>query len=480
MNRPKSPLKTNKMRRTILKTYLVVGLVVLLALSSCQVSNKYRSPKSDTSAMFRDENPTDTITIADIPWRDYFRDPLLQTLIEEGLRENFDLQIAYTRIRQAEANLTMARSAYFPTVALGVQATYSATSAGNGGSGTLGTQQMQYGLGVTSTWEVDIWGKLRKQNRAQYARFLGSQSYRDLVQTSLVANIANSYYALMALDEQLRITRESLDLLSQTTETMQALMDAGMLTGASVEQSKALYYGTQVTIPTLESQIREMENSLSVLVGRKPGGISRSTIAQQQVAAQLDHGVPAQMLAKRPDVRQAELSFRAAYETTGAARANLYPALTLGTGSMFGFGAGTLTSFFRPENLLATVIGGLTQPVFQQKKLRGALEVAKAQQQEALLTFSKTALGASQEVSNILYSYQASLSKNPIRVDQVRSLTTAVEFTQELLKAGEANYTEVLTAEQNLLSAQLSQVSDKLEQLQYGVNLYKALGGGTE
>ncbi|MCD8263013.1 MAG: TolC family protein [Tannerellaceae bacterium] len=186
-----------------------------------------------------------------------------------------------------------------------------------------------------------------------------------------------------------------------------------------------------------------------------------------------------QLLTYRPDVRQAELSFRAAFELTNAARAAFYPSITLGTGSVIGYDATTLSGFFKPENLLLSLIGGITQPLFYQKQLTGNLKLTEAQQEEALLTFEQTVLAAGQEVSDILFSYQLSVSKNPIRQDQINSLNTAVYFTQELLKAGEANYTEVLSAEQNLLSAQLDQVNDKLEQLQYGVNLYKALGGGT-
>lgn len=299
------------------------------------------------------------------------------------------------------------------------------------------------------------------------------------MQSSLVANIATTYYSLLALDEQLRITVETVSLLEESTATIEALKEAGEQNGAAVEQSKALLYSTMVTIPNLEAQIRETENSLSVLLGRKPGTIERATLNEQDVVVHLEHGVPMQLLTYRPDVRQAELSFRAAFELTNAARAAFYPSITLGTGSVIGYDATTLSGFFKPENLLLSLIGGITQPLFYQKQLTGNLKLTEAQQEEALLTFEQTVLAAGQEVSDILFSYQLSVSKNPIRQDQINSLNTAVYFTQELLKAGEANYTEVLSAEQNLLSAQLDQVNDKLEQLQYGVNLYKALGGGT-
>lgn len=455
-------------------------MVILFLLSSCSLTKRYHTPATDTNGLFRGENPVDTTTIAHIPWRSFFTDPDLQRLIEEGLEANFDLRIAYTQIQQAEANLRITRSAYFPTVALAGQVTHTRTSNGQRGKDVLGYHTTDYSLGISSTWEADIWGRLNRQNRAQYARFLNSHAYRDLIRTSLIANIATTYYSLLALDEQLQITQETIRLLQESTETMQIMMEQGMLNAAAVEQSKALYYSTVVSVPDLESSIRRTENALSILIGRKPGPITRTSLADQQADSSMYHGIPMQMLAYRPDVRQAELSFRSAFELTQAARAAFYPSITLGTGSMIGYSATTLSSFFKPENLIANIIGGITQPIFAQGKLKGNLKIAKAQQEEALLTYEKTVLNAGQEVSDILFSFRSSLNKNEPRSKQLHALETSVDFTQELLKAGEANYTEVLTAQQNLLSAQLSQVSDKLEQLQYSVNLYKALGGGIE
>lgn len=459
-----------------------IGLALVLMpllLTSCQVVKFYKSPEVDADGLFRGESPTDTLTIADIPWREYFPDTLLLGLIDEGLKNNFDLQIAVTRIQQAEAGLGMARAAYFPNLALAGQLEHSRTS-GTSSSDLLKHHSNQYALGVAATWELDIWGKLNRQSRAKHAQFLASHSYRNLVQTSLIANIATSYYSLLALDEQLKITTETAGLMQESARTMQELMNAGMLNGAAVEQSKALLYGTRTNIPALESQIRQLENSLSLLLGRKPGEIERASIDAQAVPAELKYGVPMQMLARRPDVEQAELAFRSAFEMTNAARASFYPSITLSSGSMIGFGSNVLSNFFKPEHLFANIIGGLTQPLFARNQLRGNLKIAKAQQEEALLAFEKTVLTAGKEVSDVLYTYESSLRKNESRTQQVEALKTAVYYTQELLKAGEANYTEVLNAEQSLLQAQLGQVSDKLEQLQAAVNLYRALGGGVE
>ena len=459
---------------------LFIWGVTALLFSSCQLANKYESPAVDTQNLFRGKDTTDTTSIANIPWQQYFNDAALRSLIEEALRNNYDLRIAVTRIKQGEANLTMARAAYFPDIALVGQVQEARHSFENGKKKVLGYHAETYTLGISATWEADIWGKLNRQSRAQYAQYLNSQAYYRLVATSLIANIATSYYTLLAMDKQLEITKETVVLLEETAETMEALKNAGMLNAAAVEQSKSLLYGTQTTIPDLENQVRQLENSIAIMLGRKPDSVYRNSIDVQILPAELKYGVPVQMLTKRPDIQQAELAFRSAFELTNAAQASLYPSLTLNTGSVIGLGSSTLSNFFKPENIILNLLGGITQPIFAKKQLTGQLKIRKAQQEEALLTFEKTVLSASEEVSNILYTYEQSQRKNTTRDLQIESLNKAVEYTHELLKAGVANYTEVLTAEQNLLQAQLSQVNDKLEQLQATVNLYRALGGGVE
>lgn len=472
------------MKNKYIKGIILLGLTASIGLSSCQITNKYKSPEYNSENLFRDQASSDTTSIANVPWRQYFKDPVLQSLIEEGLQNNYDLQIAYTRIQQAEANLGMAKAAYFPSVALVGQVQQNRLSAADPLTGapkdrnSLAYHKETYSLGISASWELDIWGKLNRQSRASYAQFLNTLAYRNLIQTSLVSNIATTYYSLLALDEQLKVTKENIELLKESSATMEAMRDAGLLTSASVEQSRGLLYSTEISVPSLESQIRQLENSLCLMLGRKSEYVVRGNIADQSIPLTLASGVPAQMLAKRPDVQQAELSFRQAFELTNVAKASFYPTISISSGMIGYSSVNTLAQFFKPENLFASLVGGLTQPLFAKKQLITQLKVAKAQQQEAYLTFEKTVLGAGKEVSDILYTYESSLAKNEPRSKQVTSLTNAVYFTQELLKAGEANYTEVLNAEQSLLQAQLGQVSDKLEQLKASVDLYKALGGG--
>jgi len=461
------------------KVIVLLGLIALIGLPSCQVTNKYKTPELNTNNLYGEMTTSDTSTIADIPWRQYFADPILVALIDEGIEKNFDLQIAYTRIQQAEASLGMAKAAYFPDISLVGQVNHSRNSNGGRGKDVLGYHSTDYSLGISASWELDIWGKLNRQSKSKYAQFLNSHAYKNLIQTSLVANIATSYYSLLALDEKLAVTIETVKLLEENVETMQALKESGLQNGAAVEQSKSLLYSTQTSIPDLESQIRQLENSICTMLGRKPGIITRSTIYDQRYPILLEYGIPAQMLAKRPDVQQAELSFRSAFELTNAAQAGFYPSITLSTGTI-GYANNTLSNFFKPENIFASIIGGLTQPIFARKQLTGNLKIAKAQQQEALLAFEQTVLTAGQEVTDILSTFDSSLKKNETRERQIKSCKNSVYFTQELLKAGDANYTEVLTAEQNLLSALISQVDDKLEQLKCTVDIYRALGGGVE
>lgn len=470
-------MKKNKLYTGI----VLLGLVVSIGLPSCQFVNKYKTPDIDSEGLYRSLTSTDTTTIANIPWKEYFNDPVLQALIEEGINNNLDLKIAYTRIKQAEANLGIARAAYFPEVALVGSVTQNRQSIKMGKEkDVLGYHNENYALGISVGWELDLWGKLNRQSRSSYAQFLNSHAYRNLIQTSLVSNIATSYYSLLALDEKLHVTQEMIKLQKENVATMEAMLEAGLLNGAALEQSKTQLYDTETTVPDLISSIQQTENSICEMLGRKPGYVYRAKFSDQTVPQELAVGVPMQMLAKRPDVQQAELNFRSAFELTAAAQASFYPSVTLSNQSMIGYGATTLSKFFKPENIIANIVGSITQPLFAKKQLLGQLQIRKAQQEEALLTFEKTVLSAGQEVSNIMYTYETALSKDESRSNQVKAANNSVFFTQELLKAGEANYTEVLTAQQNLLQAQLGQVNDKLQQLQACVDLYRALGGGVE
>lgn len=472
------------MKRNSIKGIIISGLIALIGLSSCQVMNKYESPKVDSEDLVRSNMDTDTTSIASIPWREYFSDPYLLTYIREALSNNLDMLVVGEQVKQAEAVLGMARAAYFPDLTLSAQVKQTRLSSADPLTGapkdknTLAYHSESYSLGLVSSWELDVWGKLNRQSKAKYAQVLNSYAGRNLMQTSLIAGIANTYYALLALDEQLLVTREMVALMQENLETTTAMHNAGMATGAAVEQLRAALASTKTTIPDLESNIRKLENSFCLLLGRKPDSIDRTSLEQQNVPVRLSVGIPVQMLANRPDVNQAELAFRSAFQLTQAAKASFYPAVNLST-AMLGYSTTNgLGQFFKPENIFASIAGGLVQPLFARKQLVTQYKIAKIEQQITLLKFEKAVLTAGQEVSDILFSYESSLKKNEDRLIQVEALTKAVAYTQELLKAGEATYLEVISAQQGLLQAKLSRIGDQLEQYQAATNLYRALGGG--
>lgn len=474
------------MKNLTMKGLILSGLVALAGFPSCQVMNKYKAPEISSGDLFRDETPADTLTIASISWNVYFTDPFLHAYISEALANNFDMLIARERIKQAEAMLGMARAAYFPDVALTAQVNQTRLSNADpltgmpGERNTLAYHTENYSLGIVASWELDVWGKMSRQSRAKYAQMLNSYEGRNLIQTSLVSNMANTYYALLALDEQLKVTYDMIALMEENLITMEAMKESGRTHAAAVEQIRASLSGARISVPELESNIRQLENAICTMMGRRPGAIVRSSIDLQVTPSDIAHGIPAQMLARRPDVNRAELEFRSAFELTHAAKASFYPSLTL-TSGMIGYSTTNgLSQFFKPENLFASIAGGLTQPVFARKQLLTQYQVAKSEQQIALLNFEKTVLGAGQEVSDILYTYESSMRKNADRDIQVVSLSKALDYTQELLKADRATYLDVLSAQQGLLDARLGQVSDKLQQLQAASDLYRALGGGIE
>ena len=456
------------------KGHFLFALTIAIVFASCNVRKNYETPEVNTQGLYRDQISADTNTIADLPWKQVFADVQLQSLIDEGIKQNLDLQIAYTRIQQSEAYLKQSRAAFFPSLSGTASATINKLSDAQGGNFINNTRIYQAGL--SSSWEADLWGRLGSTRRASLATLLQSEAYKNAVQTGLIANIANNYYLLLALDQQLAITEKTVQNWISTVETMRTLKDAARVTGAAVVQSEANRYAAEVTIPDLKQRIRETENTLSTLLGRAPGPISRGNLDQQNTLSALPTGIPAQLLSKRPDVQQAEYNYRYFFENTNAARSYFYPSLNITASG--GLSNIDLKNYFSPGSVFASVVGSLTQPIFNKRLNKTRLEVARAQQQEALFAFQKSLLTAGQEVSNAMWSYRTSLDKNASREKQIASLQKSIEYTEELLRYGSANYVEVISAQQNYLSAQLNRVNDRLQQLQSVVSLYRSLGGG--
>ena len=449
---------------------VLIGLICVTAFS-CKVTTPYNRPANAApNTLYRDTAAlADTTTIATLPWRQLFTDTTLQHLIEAGIANNYDIRIAAARIHEAEANFRQSGEAFFPSL------NANASAALQKSPGTSSTNNYQVYL--NSAWQVDIWGKLRSSRRAQLAALLQSEAFRHDVQTQLVSGIAINYFQLMALDQQLQITMETIANRKEDVITTKALKESDVLTGAAVMQSQANLYSAEVTLPDLRQNIRETENTLCLLLGRNPGPIARDSLADESIDTTLRTGLPAQLLSNRPDVQVAEFQLRYYTELTNVARTFFYPALTI-TGEA-GLTSNNLSHFFDASAFFGNLVGGLTQPIFNNGLNRQRLEVAKGQQQEFLFTFQKTLLTAGQEVSNALFDYQSATEKLATRAKEIHFLQKSVEYTKALMKAdAKANYTDVLTSEQNLLSAQLSGINDRLQQLQAVVTLYAALGGG--
>jgi multidrug efflux system outer membrane protein len=456
---------------------ILLGFAIL-SLSAC-ITQKYERPQVKNEGLYRDNNTTDTVTMANLPWKSLFSDTTLQSLIQRGINQNLDLKQAIERIKIAEATLQQSRAAFLPSLQGDLSVTdakQSARSVNFPAGININLETQTYRAQLSTSWEADIWGKLSSAKRAAYATLLQSDAAKRAVQTQLIATIANNYYTLLALDKQLAITQQTIQIRTKDVETVKALKEGAVVNGAAVVQSEANLYAAQVTLPDLKRSIKEAENALSVLIAQAPSGISRTTLDQQVPYADLQTGVSAQLLQNRPDVIAAEFGFRSAFENTNVAKTYFYPALTLTASG--GLSSLQLKDFFS-NAVFYNLVGGLTQPIFAKGQNKARLKTAEAQQQQAFYTFQQTLLTGGQEVSNALFAYQTAAEKEETRTKQIASLTKAVDFTKELLRYSSAtNYTDVLTSEQSLLTAQLSGINDRLQKLQSVVNLYRALGGG--
>lgn len=462
-------------------SYITLSIACLLLLASCHVSKKYARPDLKADNLYRDSLQTDTVSMAHMKWQTLFSDSILQNLIQEGISNNLNLQNAIWKIAESQATLKASKAAYFPSLDAGLHVTQAKTSQASlnfPSSIGINLNTTTYQAQLSASWELNIWGQLSSLKRQAIANFLQSDASKRAVQTQIIADIANYYYSLMALDEQLRITEETVQNRIKDVEAMKELKEGAVVNGAAVVQSEANRYAAEVLIPDLQQSIRETENALCILLARTPGPIQRNKLEDQIPISELKLGVSSQLLRNRPDVQAAEYAFKAAFENTNVAHSYFYPTLTITASG--GLSSLQLKDFF-VKSVFYNLAGGLTQPIFNKGLNKARYATAKAQQQESLNTFQQTILVAGQEVSNALYSYQNAISKQASRKMQIKFLEKSVDYTNDLLRyASTTNYTDVLTSEQSLLSAQITGVSDHLQQMQAIVNLYRALGGGWE
>ena len=448
---------------------IYIGLLLLTGLTGCQYRTYERPEMTQTDSLYQRLTMSgDTASIADLSWQELFTDPLLQQLIETGIAHNTDLSIARLRVKEAEALLTASKLAYLPSVSLTPQGTIRKVE---GESATK-----SYNLAASADWEIDIFGRITNAKREAKAVLEQSEAYRQAVQTQLVATIANSYYSLLMLDKQYEISRSTAELWAENLRVMKALKEAGQTTEMAVAQIEASKLAVDASLLSLQQQITEMENSISSLLGDVPRQIERSTLDAQSFPDTLLVGVPLQLLQRRPDVRQSEAALAAAFYVTNQAYAAFYPSITLSGSAGWTNAAGALIT--NPGEWLLSAVGSLVQPLFNRGQNVANLKVAKAQQEEALLTFRQSLLDAGTEVNSALLQWQTARQRLKLDEQQIASLESAVRSSELLMLHSSQNYLEVLTARQTLLDAELSAVADRFDEIQGVINLYHALGGG--
>lgn len=445
-----------------------------LLLSSCGIYKKYERPEVNTKGLYRDtlsDQDTlvsnDTTTLGSTPWREVFTDPKLQTLIDSALSNNSDLLTAALSVKQSEDMLKVAKLAYVPSFVFSPNGALSSWD----GAKTNKT----YSLPIQASWTVDLFGSLLNAKRAQQMVLVQARDYQRAVRTSIISGVANCYYTLLMLDEQLRITKETEALTEQTWKTMQDMKEYYGYNEGSVLSAKANYLSVKASIPEIERQIRETENSLSLLLAQAPTRIDRGTFAGQSLPENLRTGVGIQVLANRPDVHAKEMALANCFYNVNKARSAFYPNITI-TGSAAWTNSSGM-GIVNPGKMLLNAVGSLVQPIFQHGQLIAGLRVAKSQQEQAYIAWQQSILNAGSEVSNALKLYETSAKLSEIEAERVETLQSNVEAVTALMANG-STYLEVITAQQALLASKLQKVVDDFNKMQAVVNLYYALGGG--
>ena len=441
----------------------IVLLLTIVAMNSCALYKDYERQEIDFVDSLYNRIPTadDYESIASLTWKELFRDTLLQNLIELGLENNTDLEIARLKVEQAEATLKTSKLAFYPDVSFSAQ-----TGVNQNG--------FNYSLTPTASWEIDAFGRLHNTKKGAQAALEATKSYQQAVQTQLVATIADSYFTLLMLDEQLEISKRTQKTWEENIRTLEALKRAGKTNEAAVLQAKANKVNVEASILTLKKQIIEQENSLSALLGLVPQELERNELSEQIFPDTLLMGLPLSSLVNRPDVRQAEYKLVEAFYATNVARSYFYPTITLSGNAGWSGVSGN------PGDWIFNAVGSLMQPIFNQGKNKARMKISESQRQEALLNFKQTLLDAGTEANNALISWQTARKRLDSDKLQIVYLKGAVLNTQLLMKNGQADYLEVLTAQKNLLQAELTETNDRYIEIQSVIMLYHALGGGLD
>lgn len=458
--------------------FLIIGLAAVTLTGCKSLYGKYERPAVNTSGLIRDavnDNDTlavtDTTSFANIPWRSVFTDPQLQTLIEKTLANNPDLLNAALNIDMAEAQLKVAKLAFLPGITFTPQGTIS-TWDGQKANKT-------YSLPVNASWDANLFGSLTAAKRSTQVSMLQMKDYQVAVQTKLIANVANMYYTLLMLDKQLQIVTDMEKLTKDTWDIMKVqLQTVRGVRSTAVQSAESNYLSVQTQKEDIKRQIRETENSLSLVMGEQAHAISRSTLDAQSLPTTFSTGVGVQLLSNRADVHANEMALANCFYNIEVARSRFYPSLTISASGAYTNSGGM--GITNPGKILLSAVGSLTQPIFMKGQLRAGLRVAEDQYKQSLNTWQSSVLSAGSEVSNALVLYNASDAKSKLEQKRIAVLKKNVEDTRNLMASAGSTYLEVITAQSNLLNAQLNQVQDDFSKMQAVVNLYYALGGGAK
>jgi multidrug efflux system outer membrane protein len=428
----------------------------------CKVGPNYKRPEAKTDSLFRFAPSGDTLSFADIEWVTLFKDPVLKQLIDNGLKNNYDIRIAFSRIEQAKANFKIARGQQWPTLAAQGNVGYREISNPDG---------MSYSAMAAVSWEIDLWGKLRRSKEAARANLFGQIAYQQAVRIALIYNIVSSYFNLLEFDNELRIVQENIVIREQSLNLVRAKLIAGTASGLVVAQAEAELALAQTEVPKLQMLIGQEEDFLSTLLGEAPHAIQRGRPMLDQVNS-LDiktPGISADLITRRPDIIMAEQSLVAANANIGVARAMMLPSLSI---------SGGIGAVFNPTKLAYNALAGLVAPIFAGGQLRANVQKTQAYHEEILFTYLQTINTSLREVSDALLSVQKLREIVVSQQTTANAAQTAFDLSNQLYNAGYASYLDVIQAQSMLFQSQVALSQSQSNELTAMVTLYTALGGG--
>ena len=446
---------------------LFIIVAALFSIAGCKVGPKYVRPAVKTDSLFRFAQSGDTNSIANLEWVKLFKDTVLHRLIQSGLKNNYNIRIAFARIEEARAAFKVARGQQWPQISAQAAGGWQQQALPKGGTTEYSTLSA---VGQIS-WEIDLWGKLRRAKEAARANLFGQVAYQQAVRITLINEIVTNYFNLLEFDNELRITRENIVILKTSLELVRNKMIAGTASGLVVAQAEAQLAQAMTQVPILEMKVGENENYLSILLGEPPHVISRGRGMLDQINAPTvsTPGVPGQLIFRRPDIIQAEQTLVAANANIGVARAMMFPSLGI---------SGSIGAAFNPTNLVYSALGNLVAPIFGGGQLRQGVKKAQFQKEQMLYSYQLSIITALKEVSNALLDYSKLGDIVQSQQTTVNAAQTAFDLSNQLFNAGYASYLDVITAQQLLFSAEIALSQAQSDELTSMVNVYSSLGGG--